>query len=104
MGQDVFSDAEPLIIFSDHSWLTSFGSYYTMTEELTCFEDGREIPAETVEYYNNILTNKFLVSQWVLETDYWRELFGDNLPPDPETAPPIPEETTDPRRPLLIEE
>lgn len=104
MGQDVFSDAEPLIIFSDHSWLTDFGSYYTMTEELTCFHDGEEIPSETVEYYNNILTNKFLVSQWILETDYWRELFGDNLPPDPESPPKPTEEATDPKRPVFTEQ
>ena len=66
--------------------------------------DGEEIPPETVEYYNNILTNKFLVSQWILETDYWRELFGDNLPPDPESPTEPAEEATDPKRPIFTEQ
>ena len=26
--------------------------------------------------------HKFLVSEWILDEDYWRTLFGDNLPPD----------------------
>ena len=81
MGQDIFSDVPPLVIFCDHSWLTDFGAYATMTEEYRSF-DGTPPESEIIEFYNDIIGNKFLVSQWVLETDYWRLLFGDNLPPD----------------------
>ena len=81
MGQDIFSDAAPFLLFSDRSWITEDGSYYTIGEELTLFGD-KEITPEEIEYYNNIVANKFLVSQWILEEDYWRVLFGDNLPPD----------------------
>lgn len=81
MGQDIFSDAAPFLLFSDRSWMTEDGSYYTIGEELTLFGE-KEITEEEVAYYNDIVANKFLVSQWVLEEDYWRTLFGDNLPPD----------------------
>ena len=81
MGQDVFSDAEPLIVFSDHSWLTERGCYYAPTEEYTSF-DGTELPEEEIDRINGVVSNKFTVSAWVLDSDYWRVLFGDNLPPD----------------------
>lgn len=81
MGQDIFSDAAPFLLFSDRSWMTEDGSYYTIGEELTLFGE-KEITEEEIAYYNDIVANKFLVSQWVLEEDYWRTLFGDNLPPD----------------------
>ena len=61
--------------------MTEDGSYYTIGEELTLFGE-KEITTEEIEYYNSIVANKFLVSQWILEEDYWRVLFGDNLPPD----------------------
>ncbi|MGM9553180.1 MAG: LTA synthase family protein [Faecousia sp.] len=81
MGQDIFSDAAPFLLFSDRSWMTDDGSYYTIGEELTLFGE-KEITTDEIEYYNSITANKFLVSQWILEEDYWRVLFGDNLPPD----------------------
>lgn len=87
MGQDIFSDAAPLLLFSDRSWITENGSYYTITEEVTSFGE-EELSAEEIAYYNGLVADKFLVSQWVLEEDYWRVLFGDNLPPDDHEADP----------------
>ena len=81
MGQDVFSDASPLVVFSDRSWLTDFGAFYSQNETVTSFTD-QPVPQDVVEYYNAAVADKFLVSQWILEEDYWRDLFGDNLPPD----------------------
>lgn len=81
MGQDIFSDAAPFLLFSDRSWMTEDGSYYTIGEEVTLFGE-KELTTDEIEYYNSIVANKFLVSQWILEEDYWRVLFGDNLPPD----------------------
>lgn len=34
MGQDVFSQAEPLVIFSNRSWLTDRASYNSQTGEV----------------------------------------------------------------------
>ena len=49
---------------------------------LAGLRDALEITPEEISYYNDVVANKFLVSQWILEEDYWRILFGDNLPPD----------------------
>lgn len=89
MGQDVFSDAAPLVIFSNRSWLTEFGSFYSVTGALTSFTD-RPISDEHAQYYNSVISNRFLVSEWVLDTDYWRTIFGDNLPPDSDAPTPPP--------------
>ncbi len=99
MGQDVFSDAEPLVLFSNRSWMTPRGSYYTLTEEVESFTE-EPLSAEYIAYYNDVIYNKFLVSEYVLETDYWRLLFGDNLPP----ADAPPEETLPPEDEKLPEE
>lgn len=90
MGKDSFSDAKPLMMLANRSWMTEKASYYTLLEEATSLTD-EPISAEKIEYYNSIVANKFLVSEWVLDTDYWRLLFGDNLPPDlPPDEPLIP--------------
>ena len=81
MGRDMFSDAEPLIIFSDRSWLTEKGSFYSEDETVTSFTE-QPLSEDMVRYYNQKIADQFLVSQWILETDYWRTIFGDNLPPE----------------------
>ncbi len=81
MGHDIFSDAQPLVVFADRSWLTDFGSFYSLDETVCSFGE-TELSPEVVQYYNAAVSDKFLVSQWILEEDYWRILFGDNLPPD----------------------
>lgn len=87
MGQDIFGNAPPFVLFCDRSWLSDFGAYATLTETYTSF-DGEPADQEIIDYHNDVVANQFLVSQWVLETDYWRILFGDNLPP----GDPVPEE------------
>ena len=89
MGQDIFSDAPPMVLFCDRSWLTAFGAYATLSQTYSAF-DGEAADPEIIAYYNDVVANQFLVSQWVLETDYWRILFGDNLPP----GDPVPEQPT----------
>lgn len=81
MGHDIFSDATPLVVFSDRSWLTEFVSYYAPTGQVTMLGD-YDVSSQLIAHYNEIVSNKFLVSEWILEEDYWRTLFGDNLPPD----------------------
>ena len=42
----------------------------------------QKVPEEEIDRINGVVSNKFTVSAWVLDSDYWRVLFGDNLPPD----------------------
>ena len=48
--------------------------------------DGTEPAEGEIDRINGIVSNKFTVSAWVLDSDYWRTIFGDNLPPDEEVG------------------
>ena len=85
MGRDVFSDAEPFVLLRDHSWITENAMYYAPSDELIMLQ-GDELSPEEVEERNQDVSNRFRASAWVLDQDYWRYLFGDNLPPDGENC------------------
>ena len=77
MGRDIFSDAPPLVIFQDRSWITDKCKYNANTGEVTSL-DGSEISDEYVEQIKNEVYNKFTVSTRILDYDYWGVLFKDN--------------------------
>jgi len=68
VGRDVFSDAEPLVLWPDYSWITDKGTY----------DDGVFTPREGVQvdegYVNrikSIVKNKITYSKSVVDTDYF---------------------------------
>lgn len=76
VGRDVFSDAEPLVIFSDYSWITKNGRYLTATGE---FESSGSLDVsedDYVEAVKAVVKNKMTYSAGVLENDYWNYVFG----------------------------
>ncbi len=75
MGRDVFSDAEPLVIFRNRSWITSEAQYNSRTGETTFF--GGAESEEYVKKIKNEVSNRFTVSTRILDLDYWRILFDD---------------------------
>ena len=74
MGQDVFSQAEPLVIFSNRSWLTDRASYNSQTGEVKSLTGG-EISEDDAQSIKDMVNNKFTISAWILDRDYWRVLF-----------------------------
>lgn len=74
VGHDVFSDAKPLIIFQNRSWITDQARYNAETgavESLT----GAEVSDEYVDRIDSMVSNKFAISTKILENDYWAKLF-----------------------------
>ena len=74
MGRDVFSDAEPLVMFRNRSWITADARYNSQTRKAEFFTG-----AESESYVKSInaeVGNRFAVSTRILENDYWRILFG----------------------------
>ena len=74
MGRDVFSDAEPLVMFRNRSWITRYARYNAQTGKAEFFTD-----TENDSYVSAVSTevgNRFSVSTRILENDYWRLLFG----------------------------
>ena len=70
MGRDVFSDAEPLVIFSDRSFLTDRGHYDSITREFTPAE-GVEVPEGYQQEISDEIDRRFYYSTMILDHDYY---------------------------------
>ena len=75
VGRDVFSDAEPLVLWNNYSWVTKEGKYDSAT---STFEpnEGSTVGADYVERIKTIVSNKLSFSSKALQTDYYNILFG----------------------------
>jgi phosphoglycerol transferase MdoB-like AlkP superfamily enzyme len=74
MGRDVFSDAPPLVILSDRSFITDKVMYNSKTGEVIKLTE-EELPEDYIKTVNNIVKNKFSVSKSIVEKDYYRRVF-----------------------------
>lgn len=76
MGQDIFSDAPPLVILNNRSFITDKVMYNAATGEAINLT-GEELPENYISIINKIIKNKFTVSQSILKNDYYRYVFPD---------------------------
>lgn len=76
-GRDVFSDAMPLSFTTGHDWKTDKGYYNGSTGEFTQYDEDEELPEDYVSSIKSIVKNKLNFCQGVLDTDYYRHVFGD---------------------------
>jgi len=67
VGRDVFSDAEPLVVMQNHSFITSEGRYNTRTGET-------DLPEDTARLMLDRINNMFDFSRKSLKYDYYRVL------------------------------
>ena len=74
MGQDILSDAEPLVILGNRSFITDKVMFNSNTGEVINLTN-QEIPSDYVRNINNIIKNKFNVSKSILNNDYYRYIF-----------------------------
>lgn len=75
-GRDVFSDAPALVFNTNYDWKTELGIYYAASAEFVPAEDGAVIPEGYVDAMKAIVRNKMNYCAGVLDTDYFRHLFG----------------------------
>ena len=73
VGRDVFSDAEPIVLWYDYTWKTDKGSYNSETRKFTPAE-GVTVDNDYVERIKNIVYNKIFYSREVQNTDYFNYL------------------------------
>lgn len=73
VGRDIFSDAEPLVLWMDYSWKTNYASYNATNNEITV-KNGIELPEGYVEYIDSIVKNKIRYSRFVIENNYFNNL------------------------------
>lgn len=74
MGQDILSDAPPLVILSNRSFITDKVMFNSETGEVTQLTK-EPLPENYIQTMNKIVKNKFKVSQSILKEDYYRHLF-----------------------------
>lgn len=75
MGRDIFSDAEPLVLLRNRSWITDQACYDASTDTLTSLT-GDPVEEAYAEAIRNEVSNRFTVSTRILDYDYWRILFS----------------------------
>ena len=73
IGKDILSDSQPLVIFSDRSFITDKGRYNSITEEFISNEGIEE--EGYIQEINNIIYRKYQMSRLILENDYYRIIF-----------------------------
>ena len=75
-GRDVFSDAPALVYRTNYDWKTELGTYYASSGKFVPVSDDVVIPEDYVKTIKAIVKNKISYCDGVLETDYFRKIFG----------------------------
>ncbi len=70
MGRDIFSDADPLVIFHNRSFITEKGKYNGVNAKFTPAADAAYTEKE-IEQIIELINAKFHYSARILETDYY---------------------------------
>ncbi|MDU6262977.1 MAG: sulfatase-like hydrolase/transferase [Anaerocolumna aminovalerica] len=70
MGKDILSDSPPLVIFSNRSFITDKVMYNSKTKEIIKLSE-EELPEDYISTMNKIVNNKFLISESILDEDYY---------------------------------
>lgn len=75
-GRDVFSDAPALVFNTNYDWKTELGTYYASSAKFVPADENTVVPEGYVDTMKTIVRNKINYCSGVLETDYFRHLFG----------------------------
>ena len=75
IGRDILSDTDPLVIFSDRSFITDKGRYNAITGQFIKNEES-EIEEGYVDKISKIIYQKYQMSRLILENDYYRKVFS----------------------------
>ena len=76
VGRDVFSDAEPLVLWPNYSWKTEKGTYNFATDTFTPAE-GVQVDDSYVGYISTMVTNKITFSSKVQSANYYKYLVAE---------------------------
>lgn len=74
VGKDILSDTEGLAIFSNNSWVSDKGKYYSASNKFVPNE-GIEVDEEYVTTMNKTVKTKISTSKYILEKNYYEYVF-----------------------------
>lgn len=78
MGRDIFSDAEPLVVFGSKNWITDKGCFKADKGEFTAHDSSSgENYDDYVNSVNSRVANMFKISAEILDKDYYRDVLGE---------------------------
>lgn len=77
MGRDILSNSDPLVIYSNRSFITSYGKYSALTEEFVpAIELNEDFDVDTyVKNISNNIYNKYQISKLILDNDFYRKMW-----------------------------
>ncbi len=74
IGKDILSTEGGLAMFSNRSWVTDKGTYFSAQRKFVP-NDGSEVDDEYVQKINQIVNNKITMSKMIIENNYYKEVF-----------------------------
>lgn len=78
MGRDIFSEADPLVILGNRSFITDMGRYNTATGAFERSEKAEDMDVETLNTYRREISNevnaKFYYAEKILEQNYYEKV------------------------------
>ena len=87
VGRDVFSEAEPIVLWYDYTWVTERGRYISETGKFIPNE-GEEVDQEYIDRISQIVYNKIYYSREVQKTEYFNYLSAELDRMEKEAAQP----------------
>lgn len=79
MGRDIFSESDPLVVFSNRSFITDMGRYSTSNRVFIPSASAENVSEEEIKLYveekSNQISTMFRYSTKILETNYYAEVF-----------------------------
>jgi len=74
MGRDIFSTSDPLVVFSNRSFITDKAMYNSVTKEVINLTDN-PIEEDYIKNINKEVSGKFVFSAEILDRDYYSHVF-----------------------------
>lgn len=73
VGQDILSSNEGLAIFSNRSWTSDYGTYFSKENKFIP-KEGKKIEEGYVKRINNIVANRFTMSNLFIKYDIYNKI------------------------------
>lgn len=74
MGKDLLSDSEPIVIYSDRSFITEKGYYNSITSTFKS-NNNEAVDQAYLDKFKKIVYDKFYLSRQILDNNYYKLLF-----------------------------
>ena len=72
-GEDIFSTSSGLAVFSNRSWVSDNGTYFTSGSKFVP-RDNINIDNDYITNMNNIVTNRLSIAKLIIKSDYYKYL------------------------------